>query len=55
VGVSDLGTTPVTTTNGDDVELGSNDGTTDGTGDFLGSLEAETDVSREYQRELWWE
>ena len=37
--------TPVTTTDGDDGELGNDDGGADGSGDFLGSLDAETDVT----------
>jgi hypothetical protein len=36
---------PVTTTDGDDAELGNDDGGTDGSGDFLGGLDAETDVT----------
>ena len=37
--------TPVTTSNGDNAQLGSDDGTSDGSGDFLGALDTETDVS----------
>ena len=37
--------TPVTTTDGDDAQLGDDDGGTDGSGDFLGGLDAETDVA----------
>jgi len=44
VGLSEL-TTPVSTTNRDDSELGSNDGTTNGSGDFAGALDTETDVT----------
>lgn len=44
VGLSDVGT-PVTATDGDDGELGGDDGTTDGGSDFLGALDTETDVS----------
>lgn len=36
---------PVTTTDGDDAELGDNDGGTDGCSDFLGGLDTETDVA----------
>jgi hypothetical protein len=38
--------TPVTSSNGNDGELGVDDGTSDGTGDFLGTLHSESDVSR---------
>lgn len=44
VRLTDVGT-PVTTTNGDDVELGSVDSTTDSESDFLGGLDTETDVT----------
>jgi len=37
--------TPVTSSNGNDGELGVDDGTSDGTGNFLGTLHTETDVS----------
>lgn len=37
--------TPVTTTDGDDAQLGDNDGGTDGGGNLLGGLDAETDVT----------
>jgi hypothetical protein len=37
--------TPVTSSNGNDGELGVDNGTSDGTGDFLGTLHTETDVS----------
>lgn len=37
--------TPVTTTDGDNVELGDDDGGTDGGSDFLGGLDTETDVA----------
>jgi hypothetical protein len=37
--------TPVTSSNGNDGELGVDDGTSDGTGDFLGTLHSESDVS----------
>eukprot|EP00128_Syssomonas_multiformis_P001105 Colp12_sorted_trinity150504_noHs@353 len=46
VGLADL-VTPVSTANGDNGELGKNDGTTDGSGDFLGALNTETDVAIE--------
>lgn len=46
VGLSEL-VAPVTTTNGDDRELGQDDGTTDGSGNFLGALDTETDVTLE--------
>ena len=36
---------PVTATNGDDAELGDDDGGADGSCDFLGGLDAETDVA----------
>lgn len=36
---------PVTTTDGDDAELGDDDGGTDGSSDFLGGLDTETDVA----------
>ena len=36
---------PVTTSDGDDAELGDNDGGTDSSRDFLGGLDAETDVA----------
>ena len=37
--------TPVAATDGDDGELGDDDGGADGGGDFLGGLDAETDVA----------
>ena len=37
--------TPVTTTDGDDGELGDDDGSADGGSDFLGGLDAETNVA----------
>jgi hypothetical protein len=37
--------TPVTSSDGDDAELGDDDGGTDGGSDFLGGLDAETDVA----------
>ena len=37
--------TPVASSDGDDGELGDDDGGTDGSGDFLGGLDAETDVA----------
>ncbi len=37
--------TPVTTTNGNDGELGGDDSTSDSGGYFLGALDTETDVS----------
>ena len=37
--------TPVSTTDGDDAQLGDDDGGTDSSGDFLGSLDTETDVA----------
>jgi len=36
---------PVTSSNGNDGELGDNNGTTDGGSDFLGALDTESDVS----------
>jgi hypothetical protein len=45
VGLGDM-RTPVTSSNGNDGELGVDDGTSDGTGDFLGTLHSESDVSR---------
>jgi hypothetical protein len=44
VGLGDM-RTPVTSSNGNDGELGVDDGTSDGTGDFLGTLHSESDVS----------
>jgi len=44
VGRSEL-VTPVSTADRDDVQLGSNDGTTDGSGDFLGALDSKTEVT----------
>lgn len=37
--------TPVTTTDGDNGELGDDDGSADGGGNLLGGLDAETDVA----------
>ena len=37
--------TPVSTADGDDRELGKDDGTTDGSGDFLGALDTEADMA----------
>ena len=37
--------TPVTSTDGDDAELGNDDGSTDSSSDFLGGLDTETDVA----------
>ena len=37
--------TPVSATDGDDRELGEDDGTTDGSGNLLGALDTETDVA----------
>ena len=37
--------TPVTSPDGDDGELGEDNGATNGGGDFLGALDAETDVT----------
>jgi hypothetical protein len=36
---------PVTATDGDNAELGDDDGSADGSGDFLGGLDTETDVA----------
>ena len=36
---------PVSSSDGDDRKLGDNDGCADGSGDFLGSLDAQTDVT----------
>lgn len=36
---------PVTTTDGDDAQLGDDDGSTDGGGNLLGGLDTETDVT----------
>jgi len=44
VGLADL-VTPVTTTDGDNGELGGDDGATDGGGDFLGALDSEANVT----------
>jgi len=44
VGVS-KGGSPVSTTNGEDGELGDDDGGTNGSSDFLGGLDTETDVT----------
>lgn len=37
--------TPVTTTNGDDAQLGDDDGGTDSGGNLLGGLDTQTDVA----------
>ena len=37
--------TPVTSTNGDDAELGNDDGSADSSSDFLGGLDTKTDVT----------
>jgi hypothetical protein len=37
--------TPVTATNGENSELGDDDGGTDGSSDFLGGLDSETNVA----------
>jgi hypothetical protein len=44
VGSTEVGT-PVAATDGDDAELGDDDGGTDGGGHLLGGLDAETDVA----------
>lgn len=44
VGLTQVGT-PVTTTDGDDAQLGDDDGGTDGGGNLLGGLDTETDVA----------
>lgn len=44
VGFSEVGS-PVSSTDGDDGQLGEDDGSTDGGSDFLGALDSETDVS----------
>jgi hypothetical protein len=44
MGIGDVGT-PVPSSNGDDGELGGDDGTSDGGSDFLGALDTETDVT----------
>lgn len=44
VGSTQVGT-PVTTANGDDAQLGDDDGGTDGGGNLLGGLDTETDVA----------
>lgn len=44
VGSTQVGS-PVTTTDGDDAQLGDDNGGTDGGGDLLGGLDAETDVT----------
>ena len=41
------GGTPVTSSDGDDGELGEDDGATDGCSDFLSALDTETDVTIE--------
>ncbi len=44
VGDTEVGT-PVSTTDGDDAELGNDDGSADGSSDFLRGLDTETDVA----------
>jgi len=44
VGSTEVGA-PVTTTDGDNAELGDDDGGADGSSDFLGGLDTETDVT----------
>lgn len=44
MGLTKVGT-PVSTSHGDDAQLGDDDGGTDGGGDLLGGLNAETDVT----------
>lgn len=44
MGKTEVGT-PETTTDGDDAQLGNDDGGTDGSSDFLGGLDTETDVA----------
>lgn len=44
VGLTQVGT-PVTATDGDDAQLGDNDGGTDGSGDLLGGLDTQTDMT----------
>jgi hypothetical protein len=44
VGKTKVGT-PETTTDGDNAQLGDDDGGTNGSGDFLGGLDTETDVT----------
>lgn len=44
VGLTQVGT-PVTTTNGNDAQLGDDDGGTDGCGNLLGGLDTQTDVA----------
>ena len=44
VGISDL-VTPVAAANGEDVDLGINDGTTHGNGDFASALDTETEMA----------
>ena len=46
VGLSELGS-PVTSSNGDDGELGEDDGTSNGGSDLLGALDSQSDVSVE--------
>lgn len=46
VGLSE-GSTPVSSSDGDDGELSEDDGASDGGGDFLGALDTETDVTLE--------
>lgn len=44
MGLTQVGT-PVTTTNGDDAQLGDDDGGTDSGGNLLGGLDTQTDVA----------
>lgn len=44
VGETEVGA-PVTATDGDDAELGDDDGSADSSSDFLGGLDTETDVA----------
>lgn len=44
MGLSEGGS-PVSTTDGEDSQLGDDDGGTDGSGNLLGGLDSETDVS----------
>jgi hypothetical protein len=44
VGLSEGGS-PVSTTDGENGQLGDDDGSTDGSGNLLGGLDSETDVS----------
>ena len=44
MGLTEVGT-PVTSPDGNNAELGDDDGGTDGSGDFLGGLDTKTDVA----------